>query len=159
MKGCSLELFPNIRLKLMFQSEDKLFCTFSFGLQQISVYCVLIIVVGHMSHRRILPPCKLILCYCHFTSASLWKWNLAGESTRKEKMILLHEMIFFICKLFHGIKNELEQTLMFADVGSQHPTCKFSHYIIRLDSIYLELFLIHEPLSARLSTDQQSCSK
>lgn len=44
---------------------------FSFGLQQISVYYVLIIVLGHKSHWGILPPCKLILCYYQFTSATL----------------------------------------------------------------------------------------
>lgn len=46
---------------------------FSFGLRQISVYYVLIIVLGHKAHEGILPPCKLILCYYQFTSATLWK--------------------------------------------------------------------------------------
>lgn len=68
--------------------------TFSFGLRHVSVYHVLIIVLGHKSHWGILPPCKLILCYYQFTSATLWKWNLAGESNRKVRIIRLDEIIF-----------------------------------------------------------------
>lgn len=33
--------------------------------------CVLMIVLGHDTHRGILPPCKLILRYYQFTSATL----------------------------------------------------------------------------------------
>lgn len=66
---------------------------FSFGLRQISVYYVLIIVLGHKSHWGILPPCKLILCYYQFTSATPWKWNLAGESNGKVRIICLDEII------------------------------------------------------------------
>lgn len=44
---------------------------FSFGLRQISVYFVLIIVLGHKSHLGILPPCKLILRYAFYISNAL----------------------------------------------------------------------------------------
>lgn len=67
---------------------------FSSGLGQTSVYHVLIIVLGHESHKGILPPCKLILRYYQFTSATLWKWKLARESDGKVT-ICFEEIISF----------------------------------------------------------------
>lgn len=46
--------------------------------------CVLIIVPGRDTHRGILPPCKLILRYYQFTSATLEeKMSQACESERE----------------------------------------------------------------------------
>lgn len=57
--------------------------------------CVLMIVLGHDTHRGILPPCKLILRYYQFTSATLREKNgarlanLRGEGASEIKILCL----------------------------------------------------------------------
>lgn len=108
---------------------------FSFGLRQTSVYYVFIIVLGHKSHKGILPPCKLILCYYQFTSATLWKWNLAGESNRKVTICL--DEINFLKSLQRGEKKEQNVEVSVSAVcavcgvcAAQHPKSEFSSSII-----------------------------
>lgn len=126
---------------------------FSFGLRQTSVYYVFIIVLGHKSHKGILPPCKLILCYYQFTSATLWKWNLAGESNRKVTICL--DEIFFFKSLQGEKRTKFRSWCLLCVVFVLHSIQNLNFHHLSLDLIYSVLFLIHEPLRVRLSTDQQ----